>query len=349
MGNTQGSQGPQGPQGPQGLKGDKGDTGLQGPKGEKGDKGDVITLDTITASQMTSLMNVLASDSQNRFKGPQGQKGDKGDTGNTGATGSQGATGSFNPDSNYTFNHPLIINKKGNDGSIKFMAPVNNYYKKNPDGSNTQTLSEYSVLEIDQDTNNNGDYVIFSSIVSNKGTHLNLQPHSWGGNVRIGYNPNNYQSDGQTIPPDAKLAVRGKINASDGFVVGNNTKSIFFPKYQGGKCLSDNNLGSITNAHVVSCDNINAGKFTFTNTGNISGEHIILPSGQCLYADGQDDNAVINAQPCNLDEPSQKFVRLGFNIANPYARQCLNADSKRGFWECKTEDTQTNYLNKPIN
>ena len=204
-------------------------------------------------------------------------------------------------------------------------------------------------MQIDQDINNSGDYVIYSSIQGVKSTHLNLQPQIGAGNVRIGYDPNNYGQGGKTEPPAAKLAVRGKINASDGFVVGNSPKKIFFPGYSGGKCLSKNNLGNGTTrgSHSVTCDHPDVGQFNFINTGNISGEHISFnkdDKDQCLYANGQSNSAILDAKQCDWSDPSQKFVRSGSNIYNPYSFQCLNADSSRGFWECKFENEQNNYL-----
>jgi hypothetical protein len=158
---------------------------------------------------MTQLLNSLNTDG--RFKGPQGVKGEKGDTGNIGPT---GATGSFDPNVNYTFNHPITIKKSSNDRPIQFIGTV---------------PGNYSVLEIDQD-GNSGDYLIFSSKSNAGGTNLILQPQNWAKNVYIGYNPNNYQNDGTKSPPDnAKLAVNGEINSSFGYGINNNSYKFKFP------------------------------------------------------------------------------------------------------------------------
>jgi hypothetical protein len=331
-----------------GSKGDKGDTGIQGPQGSKGEKGEkgesgTVTLDTITASQMTQLLNVLASDSGQRFKGPKGEKGDTGATGDTGAvgaTGARGSDGTFNTESPYTFNkqitfnQPIVIRKPPNTNPIQYIGEVNgsqgfnNVPYKKKDG----TISNYAMLELDQDKNNSGDFVMFSSISESKGTNLNLQPQDWAGNVRIGYNPNNYQDNGVKTPPDSKLAVYGNISS---FNLGNVGKLKFI---QERTCLYDKLIGT-SNKPFGDCGN--ATIFNISDGKLIS---YIDNNNKLKCLSSSEDKSKLITTDCDFSKKQQFFSRVGTGLYNEYSDKCIDSAQVNGFGGCNGNQWQTHFI-----
>lgn len=207
-----------------GSKGDKGPQGLKGDTGPKGQDG-VLTLDSLNVTQFDRLLKSILDDSRSKGPkgdtgqqgvkgdtGPQGVKGDtgiqgiqgiKGDKGDKGDTGSQGTTGVFDTTKPYTFTQPQ------NFGDI------------NVSGTYKTTTSRGTELNLRPDTD---DYAVLTTKAGVPGgSHFNINP-VFGGNVRIGYNPNEFlgaqSGTKDTNVPNTKLAVKGDINASNGFQTG---------------------------------------------------------------------------------------------------------------------------------
>lgn len=193
-----------------GITGSKGDTGERGPTGPVGPTGPegkagkdgregVLSLSSITEEQKILLMNALANDSQKRFVGPTGPKGD------TGLKGEQGPTG------------PAVSVDLSKYTQLNHDATFNNlYYKGDLSISTTKSTQLFNKQDAD-------DFAIVTTKNNvPSGSHLNINP-VFGGNVRIGYNPNGFWEPSwkDTNVPTSKLAVKGDVNAADGFKTGN--------------------------------------------------------------------------------------------------------------------------------
>ena len=311
----------------------------------------VLDLNTVLAdSTLTKkLLDALSGDS--RFKGPQGIQGIQG---NVGPQGTMDTTKNYTFTDTITFNKPIKIYKNIVGGSIDFIGGVTG--KTNTNGTFTE-----SKLQIDQDGNNSGDYVIFTSIPNYNWTNLNIQPQ--GGNVRIGYNPNKYANDVQTIPPDAKLAVNGNIYSSSDIISGGqftskngyqieNIYKIQFPeskdnngnegalKYavtydqtntQNGYYRTNTSSGDIAKFKILSNGSTLGDNLKFTNDPNIINDCLAVSDGT---------RRALTKKTCNTNDPSQHFVRNGIKIYNPYSDLCININSSTGLWSCMDENNQ---------
>ena len=196
-----GEKGLKGDTGPKGDQGPKGDTGQQGPKGDTGPKGQdgVLSLDSLNATQFDKLLKAILDDS--RSKGPTGPTGPTGPKGDTGPQGPAGTT----PD--------LSIYAKSNQD-----ARFDKLYYNSQLNLSTTDGTQF-INNRDKD-----DFAILTTKAGvNGGSHLNINP-VFSGNVRIGYNPNDYWPGADpkdTNVPNTKLAVKGEINALTGFQTGN--------------------------------------------------------------------------------------------------------------------------------
>ena len=312
------SKGDKGDIGPQGEKGPQGATGSQGPQGATGPKGQdgVLSIDSLNATQFSNLLTALASDSQNRFKGPQGATGPQGPQG---ATGSQGPQGQFNTNQSYTFTQPMTFND----------ITVNGSYTNQNTTKGTSSFFK-------QDGN---DYAILTTKAGSPGgANLNINP-VFGGNLRVGYNPNDFWPGGgdkDTTVPTSKLAVKGDINATDGFKTGDWKIS----RSGDNLCMQNgtnpelcvNKYGEPLNKYLISFPWV----YTIDNDKK-----------QCIDISkiGQDRPT----SPCDLNDTKQQFYfeegsKIKSADATTYKDKCLQySNSKYNVSPCDYDKANTAY------
>jgi hypothetical protein len=225
-------------------------------------------LDNPTLTQ--KLLTALANDSQKRFvgnQGPAGSTGPKGDTGQQGVKGDTGPQGLQGAKGDTGTTPDLSIYAKSNQD-----ARFNNLYY-NSQLNLTTTDGTQFINNRDKD-----DFAILTTKAGvSGGSHLNINP-VFGGNVRIGYNPNDYWPGADpkdTNVPSSRLAVKGDINASgnligNGIKIGtNNSKicraSLTFNAYNGG--TTNSNLTTLS-SNGLSISRVNTAIFQINFTGD---------------------------------------------------------------------------------
>jgi hypothetical protein len=321
-----GSKGDTGEKGPQGLKGDtgpqglKGETGPQGPKGQDG----VLSLDSLNATQFDRLLKSILDDS--RSKGPIGPTGPTGLKGDTGPQGPKGQDGVVDTTRSYTFTQSQNFGDVNVDGAHKL-----------------QNITKKTSLHFRQDGD---DYAVLTTKDGVPGgSHFNINP-VFGGNVRIGYNPNDFTQSGtkDTNVPGSKLAVKGEINALNGFQTGNWKISesgdnlcmkngtnpefcvnkygikdekymLYFPWLS--KCLVYDTLGTGTQSQGdCKSDPTNPKYHFYINNGMIRS---VKEPSNCLTASGSQ----ITVSPCNVNDRNQKMIDIGNKLVLP-DNSCLD-------------------------
>ena len=326
-----GQQGLKGDTGPHGLKGDIGPQGLkgeQGPKGDTGSKGQdgVLSLDSLSTTQFDKLLKAILEDS--RSKGPIGP------TGPTGPKGDTGLTGVVDTTKSYTFTQPQ------NFGDI------------NVSGKYNMGTSRGTELFLRPDTD---DYALLTTKADFPGgSHFNINP-VFGGNVRIGYNPNEFlgaqSGTKDTNVPNSKLAVKGITNSSDGFQTGgwtisesgdnlcmkngtnpafcvnkygvrDNKKKIVFPWKN--LCLDSSIIGTsnIPSSECGSNDN-KLYYYTDLNGGNI---RLASDPTKCLKIE---DNKLVK-RDCDINDEYQKFSKIGTVIYNYKSNKSIDISNNTG-------------------
>ena len=227
-------------------------------------------------------------------------KGPKGDTGQQGPKGDTGPQGTIDTSKSYTFTQPQ------------------NFTKINLAGSYTMNNLKGSEFYINTDVD---DYVILSTKAGVPGgSHINFNP-VFGGNVRIGYNPNDFWSGGgvrDTNVPNAKLAVKGDIY-SDGTLISKNINlgNNWMLKTDNNKCLLLNKIenNTDTNVYKICQDSTN----TIVPRGTIiawSGDRNNLPSGWVL-CEGQ--SLVVGGTTIQIPDLRGRFILGGNTDANKLA------------------------------
>ena len=278
-----------GPQGPQGI---------QGPRGDTGQAGQNLDLNTVLADATLTqkLLTALASDSQKRFVGPQGIQGPAGQTQDLSAYLKSsdpyisGTTTIKGPTTSYGYPALEIFS---NDGTRDMTAGIDNY-----------------------------SFVIQNSVPGKGGKDILFNP-IWGGNVKIGYDPFGIvtwtengilKTSKDANIPNAKLAVKGDINASgnligNGLNIGNwiitqdsnNCLNFKAPNSQNYKICNDNSTSNIIPKGVIVA---------------WSGDRNNLPSGWVL-CEGQ--SLVVGGTTIQIPDLRGRFILGGNTDANKLA------------------------------
>lgn len=280
----------------------------------------VLDLNTVLADTTLTkkLLDVLSSD--DRFKGSQGIQGVKGDIGSFDAT---------------NINSDVKIK---NDKTFELRKTKDN-----------NQLDRRFVIQ-----NDNDDYAIFTDkYLVGQGSNLNLQPFGWGGNVRIGYDPNNLES--LTSPrtplstvPGAKLAVNWDISSSGQFISNkgyqiDNVYKIQFPESRDNNGIEGalkyyDDYGTVNTQSLYYRTNTSSNdiaKFKILTNGSTLGDNLKFANkstetNTCLAV--SDGNRALTKKTCNVYDPSQHFIRNGIKTYNPYVDKCININDPTGLY-----------------